>query len=50
VIKSFGLRSAPKLTIELLNEEDIRAVAHVMDSYPSVLKEKALVALHNLKK
>ncbi|TEB34344.1 hypothetical protein FA13DRAFT_1789463 [Coprinellus micaceus] len=42
VVKSFGLKGAPKVTIHLLDQEDLRALAHLMNSYPSVLKEKAL--------
>lgn len=41
VIKSFGIKSAPKVTIALLDQEDLRALAHLMNSYPSVLKDKA---------
>ncbi|KAI9507287.1 hypothetical protein F5148DRAFT_1206374 [Russula earlei] len=42
-IKSFGLKQAPKLTIALLDGDDLRALAHLMNSYPSVLKEKAIL-------
>jgi polyadenylate-binding protein len=42
VVKAFGIKGAPKLTIALLDSEDLRALAHLMNSYPSVLKEKAL--------
>ncbi|KAG6861390.1 hypothetical protein C0995_000796 [Termitomyces sp. Mi166 len=42
VIKSFGIKGAPKVTIALLDQEDLRSLAHLMNSYPSVLKEKAL--------
>ncbi|KAF8068850.1 hypothetical protein FPV67DRAFT_1093367 [Lyophyllum atratum] len=42
VVKSFGVKSAPKITIALLDQEDLRSLAHLMNSYPSVLKEKAL--------
>ncbi|KIJ61840.1 hypothetical protein HYDPIDRAFT_115313 [Hydnomerulius pinastri MD-312] len=42
-IKSFGIKGAPKLTIALLDQDDLRALAHLMNSYPSVLKEKALI-------
>ena len=35
----------PKITIALLDQEDLRALAHLMDSYPSVLKEKALAVV-----
>ncbi|KAJ7100091.1 hypothetical protein B0H15DRAFT_818651 [Mycena belliarum] len=40
-VKSFGIKAAPKVTIALLDQEDLRALAHLMNSYPSVLKEKA---------
>ncbi|KAJ7031961.1 hypothetical protein C8F04DRAFT_670008 [Mycena alexandri] len=40
-IKSFGIKGAPKVTIALLDQEDLRALAHLMNSYPSVLKDKA---------
>jgi polyadenylate-binding protein len=43
VIKAFGIKGAPKLTITLLDQDDLRALAHLMNSYPSVLKEKALL-------
>ncbi|TFK26546.1 hypothetical protein FA15DRAFT_679488 [Coprinopsis marcescibilis] len=42
VVKSFGIKGAPKVTIALLDQEDLRALAHLMNSYPAVLKEKAL--------
>ncbi|KAF5379227.1 hypothetical protein D9615_005867 [Tricholomella constricta] len=42
VVKSFGVKGAPKVTIALLDQEDLRSLAHLMNSYPSVLKEKAL--------
>ncbi|KAH6917881.1 hypothetical protein BKA70DRAFT_1245621 [Coprinopsis sp. MPI-PUGE-AT-0042] len=42
VVKSFGVRTAPKVTIALLDQEDLRALAHLMNSYPAVLKEKVL--------
>jgi polyadenylate-binding protein len=42
VIKAFGIKGAPKITIALLDEEELRPLAHLMNSYPSVLKEKAL--------
>ncbi|KAJ7634650.1 hypothetical protein FB45DRAFT_789904 [Roridomyces roridus] len=40
-VKSFGIKAAPKVTIALLDQEDLRALAHLMNSYSSVLKEKA---------
>jgi polyadenylate-binding protein len=33
--------SQGKITIQLLDNEDLRSLAHLMNSYPSVLKEKA---------
>ncbi|KAG9006967.1 hypothetical protein FRB93_008233 [Tulasnella sp. JGI-2019a] len=43
VVKGFGIRN-PKVTIHLVDTEDLRALAHLMNSYPSVLKEKVLQA------
>ncbi|KAG8897369.1 hypothetical protein FRB99_008203 [Tulasnella sp. 403] len=43
VVKAFGVRNA-KITIHLLDTEDLRALTHLMNSYPSVLKEKVLQA------
>ncbi|KAJ7774463.1 hypothetical protein DFH07DRAFT_1056880 [Mycena maculata] len=40
-VKSFGIKAAPKVTIALLDQEDLRALAHLMNSYPEVLKDKA---------
>ena len=37
----------PKVTIALLDQEDLRALAHLMNSYPAILKEKALSVLGN---
>ena len=39
-IRSFGVKGAPKLTIHLLDSEDLRALAHLMNSYEDALKEK----------
>ncbi|KAJ6557998.1 hypothetical protein B0H19DRAFT_1070580 [Mycena capillaripes] len=44
-VKSFGIKAAPKVTIALLDQEDLRALAHLMNSYPSVLKDKAQAIL-----
>jgi polyadenylate-binding protein len=41
VVKSFGIKGAPKVTVTLLDQEDLRALAHLMNSYPAVLKDKA---------
>ncbi len=49
-IKAFGLKQAPKITIALLDGDDLRALAHLMNSYPSVLKEKALLVQASLSK
>ncbi|CAE6395900.1 unnamed protein product [Rhizoctonia solani] len=49
VIKAFGIKQAPKLTIALLDREDLRALAHLMNSYPAVLKEKVLLIVPELK-
>ncbi|EJC98246.1 uncharacterized protein FOMMEDRAFT_171180 [Fomitiporia mediterranea MF3/22] len=44
VVKGFGIKGAPKVTIALLDQEELRPLAHLMNSYPPVLKEKALLA------
>ncbi|KIK68690.1 hypothetical protein GYMLUDRAFT_54276 [Collybiopsis luxurians FD-317 M1] len=41
VVKSFGIKGAPKVTVMLLDQEDLRSLAHLMNSYPAVLKDKA---------
>ena len=38
-----SVRPQPKITIALLDQDDLRPLAHLMNSYPSVLKEKALL-------
>ena len=43
VIRAFGVKDATKSTILLLDTEDLRALAHLMNSYPAVLKEKVLM-------
>jgi len=43
VVKAFGIKGAPKITIALLDQDDLRPLAHLMNSYPTVLKEKALI-------
>lgn len=43
VIKAFGLKQAPKLTIALLDQDELRPLAHLMNSYPTILKEKAII-------
>lgn len=45
VVKSLGVKGAPKVTIALLDQEDLRSLAHLMNSFPSVLKEKALAVV-----
>ncbi|CEH19206.1 related to polyadenylate-binding protein 3 [Ceraceosorus bombacis] len=42
-VKSFGVKGAPKITITLLDSEDLRSLAHLMNSYPEVLREKVLL-------
>ncbi|EKM58059.1 uncharacterized protein PHACADRAFT_116674 [Phanerochaete carnosa HHB-10118-sp] len=43
VVKAFGVKGAPKVTIALLDQEELRALAHLMHSYPQVLKEKVIL-------
>ncbi|KAH9855373.1 hypothetical protein C2E23DRAFT_883314 [Lenzites betulinus] len=47
VVKAFGVKGAPKITIALLDQDELRPLAHLMNSYPSVLKEKALLIQAN---
>ncbi|KAF5310738.1 hypothetical protein D9619_007892 [Psilocybe cf. subviscida] len=50
VVKSLGVKGAPKITIALLDQEDLRGLAHLMNSYQPVLKEKAIaLSQSNLK-
>ncbi|KAL8279783.1 hypothetical protein RQP46_007878 [Phenoliferia psychrophenolica] len=39
VVKALGVKGAPKITIQLLDSEDLRALAHLAD-YPLVVKER----------
>lgn len=39
-VRSFGVKGAPKLTIHLLDTEDLRALAHLTNEYEDVLREK----------
>ncbi|KAA1472444.1 hypothetical protein DENSPDRAFT_850923 [Dentipellis sp. KUC8613] len=43
MLKAIGItqKLAQKVTIMMLDNDDMRALAHVMNSYPSVFKEKA---------
>ncbi|GAA5959211.1 hypothetical protein JCM21900_004262 [Sporobolomyces salmonicolor] len=41
VVKATGIKRAPKITIDLLDSEDLRSLAQLMH-YPELLKEKAL--------
>ncbi|KAI0346153.1 hypothetical protein BDW22DRAFT_1323158 [Trametopsis cervina] len=44
VVKACGVRGAPKITITLLDQEELRPLAHLMNSYFDILKEKVLLA------
>lgn len=39
-VRSLGVKGAPKITIHLLDSEDLRALAHLMNEYDEVLREK----------
>ncbi len=39
-VRSFGVKGAPKITIHLLDSEELRALAHLMNEYDEVLREK----------
>ncbi|KAH7106629.1 hypothetical protein BKA62DRAFT_826128 [Auriculariales sp. MPI-PUGE-AT-0066] len=43
IVKTFDSRAAPKVTIQLLDQEDLRALVHLMNEYPSVLREKVAI-------
>ena len=43
VLKAFGVQDRTRITLLLLDTEDLRALAHLMISYPVVLKEKVLM-------
>ncbi|KZV99711.1 hypothetical protein EXIGLDRAFT_724268 [Exidia glandulosa HHB12029] len=43
IVKAFDSRAAPKVTISLLDSEDLRALVHLMNEYPSVLREKVTI-------
>ncbi|CAO1620122.1 unnamed protein product [Sympodiomycopsis kandeliae] len=45
-----SLKGLPKITITLLDTEELRSLAHVMDSFPEVLKEKVLLIANNASK
>ena len=49
IIKAFDSRSAPKVTINLLDAEDLRSLIHLMNEYPTVLREKAAIFAAQLK-
>lgn len=43
IVKGFGAgRNAPKVTVALLDQEDLRALAHLMNCFPEVLREKVV--------
>lgn len=37
-----GIKGAPKITIRLLDSEDLRALAHTMGSFPALLEQKVM--------
>lgn len=47
-IKGLGFKGAPKITIKLLDGEDLRSLAHVAESFPEVLREKVGVVQEEL--
>eukprot|EP00918_Siedleckia_nematoides_P017511 GHVU01037679.1.p1 GENE.GHVU01037679.1~~GHVU01037679.1.p1 ORF type:complete len:763 (+),score=68.59 GHVU01037679.1:149-2437(+) len=42
-LRGFGLKGCPKLTVNLLDSEDLRSLAHLMNSFPDILKHKAMI-------
>ncbi|PWN48406.1 hypothetical protein IE53DRAFT_389403 [Violaceomyces palustris] len=39
-VRALGIKGAPKITIQLLDTEDLRSLAHIMNEYEDVLREK----------
>ncbi|KAG0142530.1 hypothetical protein CROQUDRAFT_50181 [Cronartium quercuum f. sp. fusiforme G11] len=42
-LRGFGIKGCPKLTVELLDSEDLRSLAHLMNSFPDILKQKVMI-------
>jgi hypothetical protein len=42
-----GIKQTAKITVKLV-DEDWRSMAHLVDSYPSVVREKAILILEAL--
>lgn len=40
ILKSFGFKGCPKLTVDLLDSEDLRSLTLLMNLFPEILKEK----------
>ncbi|KZO91057.1 hypothetical protein CALVIDRAFT_547384 [Calocera viscosa TUFC12733] len=41
MLKGFGMRNAAKIAIALMDQDDLRSLAHLANEYPMVLREKA---------
>ncbi|EGF98694.1 uncharacterized protein MELLADRAFT_79638 [Melampsora larici-populina 98AG31] len=42
-LRTFGIKGCPKLTVDLLDSEDLRSLAHLMNSFSDILKQKVLI-------
>ncbi|KAI8461792.1 hypothetical protein BY996DRAFT_3182774 [Phakopsora pachyrhizi] len=42
-LRGFGIKGCPKITVDLLDSEDLRSLAHLMNSFPEILKEKVMI-------
>ncbi|KAH9815505.1 hypothetical protein DFH28DRAFT_1057394 [Melampsora americana] len=42
-LRTFGIKGCPKLTVDLLDSEDLRSLAHLMNSFSEILKQKVLI-------
>lgn len=43
VLRTFGIKGCPKLTVDLLDSEDLRSLAHLMNSFTEILKQKVVL-------
>ncbi|MBW0548709.1 hypothetical protein O181_088424 [Austropuccinia psidii MF-1] len=44
-LRGFGFKGCPKITVELLDTEDLRSLSHLMNLFPEVLRAKVSMKL-----
>ncbi|EMD35479.1 hypothetical protein CERSUDRAFT_116224 [Gelatoporia subvermispora B] len=44
-LRDWGVKKSAKIAVYMVDTDDLRALAHLLDSYPSVMKEKAQAIL-----